>query len=110
MIDTKIIKSIKGAQTLVETFTTESETKKLLQVETGKTYLKHAIDIITGYKEDGTPIAKYTYKEVDKTQEEIEQEAKMAEFSAELRKKREEFIKTIEAQTNANKENLGGNN
>ena len=61
MIDYKMIKSISGSVDLVETFTTEPETKKLLQVETNCVYFNKVVDVIIGYsgeKEVKTPIAK----------------------------------------------------
>lgn len=77
MIQIKLIKSVDGKRDLVETSTTLPESKKLLQIETNLIYYDKAVDVIVGYKEDGTPIPKYTYREVDKTQEEIEEDKKV---------------------------------
>ena len=82
MKDTKIIKSLNGMNDLLETFTTESESKKLLQVETNIVYFDKVVDAIIGYNEDETPIIKYTYEEIDKTQEDYDKEKELAELRA----------------------------
>lgn len=87
MIDYKMVKSFSGSVDLVETFTTEPETKKLLQIETNRVYFDKVVDVIIGYSgegEDKTPIAKYTYQEIDKTEEDLNRDKELKE----LREKR----------------------
>ena len=80
MIKTNIIKSIDGKVDLCETYTTLLSSKKILQIETGNIYFDKVIDVIIGYNEDGTPKSKYTYLEVDKTQEDYDRENKLKEI------------------------------
>ena len=68
MLETKIIKI--NDRELVETATTLPESKKLLQIETNKVYFDKVIDIPN----------KYTYKEIDKTQEDLEKDKKLLEM------------------------------
>ena len=74
MIQTKIIKSINNEIDLIETSTTQSESKKLLQVETNTIYFDKVIDVIIDGK------SKYSYKEIDKTQEDLDNDKKLLEM------------------------------
>lgn len=68
MLQTKII-NINGKE-LVETSTSLPESKKLLQVETNIAYFDKVIDIPN----------KYTYQEIDKTQEDLERDKEILEM------------------------------
>jgi hypothetical protein len=78
MIQTTIIKSLNGKKDLIETSTTSPESKKLLQVETNITYFDRVIDIIINGK------SKYSYKEIDKTQEDLDNDKKLLEMKNEM--------------------------
>lgn len=80
MIKTRVVKSVGGKVDLCETYTNDIEMKKILQVETGNIYFDKVIDVIVGYNVDGTPKSKYTYQEINKTKEDIEQENKLKEI------------------------------
>lgn len=68
MIKTNII-NLNGRE-LIETLTTLPESKKLLQVETNKIYFDKVVDIPN----------KYTYREIDKTQEDLEKDRRLLEL------------------------------
>ena len=68
MIKTNII-NINGRE-LVETSTTLPESKKLLQVETNIVYFDKVVDIPN----------KYTYREIAKTQEDLERDKEILEM------------------------------
>ena len=72
MIKTNVI-NVNGRE-LVETSTTLPESKKLLQVETNVIYFDKVVDIPN----------KYTYKEIDKTQEDLERDKKLLEIKNKL--------------------------
>jgi hypothetical protein len=74
MIDFRIIESVNGESDLIETFTTLPESKKLFQVETGITYYNRVVDVIIDGK------SKYSYEEVDKTQADLDRDAKLIKF------------------------------
>jgi hypothetical protein len=78
MIQTTIIKSLNGKKDLIETSTTSPESKKLLQVETNIIYFNRVIDIIINGK------SKYSYKEIDKTQEDLDNDKKLLEMKNEM--------------------------
>ena len=84
MINTRIVKSIHGKVDLCETYTTNVKMKKLLQVETGNIYFDKVVDVIVGYNADGTPKSKYTYQEIDKTQEDYDRENELKEMELRL--------------------------
>jgi hypothetical protein len=72
MIKTNII-NVNGRE-LVETSTTLPESKKLLQVETNIIYFDKVVDIPN----------RYTYREIDKTQEELEKDKELLEIKNKL--------------------------
>jgi hypothetical protein len=74
MMQTKIIKSFNNKRDLIETSTTLPESKKLLQVETNTIYFDKVIDIIINGK------SKYSYREIDKTQEDLERDKLIIEM------------------------------
>ena len=78
MIQTKIIKSLNGKNDLIETSTTLPESKKLLQVETNIIYFDRAVDIIINGK------SKYSYKEINKNQEDLDNDKKLFEMMNEM--------------------------
>lgn len=78
MIQTRIIKSIDNKIDLIETSTTLSGSKKLLQIDTGKIYFDKVIDVIINGK------SKFSYKEIDKTQEDLARDAELLEMKNEL--------------------------
>ena len=77
MLQIDLLKNTDTGYDLIKTFTTDPGHKKLLQTETNIVYYDEVIDVIVGYNEDGTPIAKYTYKEIDKTLNDYELEARV---------------------------------
>lgn len=78
MIKTQIVKASDGKTNLIETSTTLSESKKLLQIDTGKIYFDKVVDIIIDGK------SKYSYEEIDKTQEDLVRDAELLEIKNEL--------------------------
>ena len=78
MIQTKIIKSLNGKNDLIETSTTLPESIKLLQVETNIIYFDRAVDIINNGK------SKYSYKEINKTQEDLDNDKKLFEMRSKM--------------------------
>lgn len=62
MITTRVIRDLKDATDLCETYSTENY--KLLQQDTGIVYGKSVIDPIQGYN-DGFPYSSHTYIETD---------------------------------------------
>ena len=71
MVDTRKVRDEADIMDLCETFSTEDY--KLLQTDTGKVYGKSVIDIIEGYYPNNKPYSRYTYKETDEKDEEIEE-------------------------------------
>ena len=63
MIATREYISPISERKLCETFSTQ--TKKLLQLETGAVYSENAIDVTQGYDEEGRPFSPFTYRETD---------------------------------------------
>lgn len=74
MIDTRVVKDESGTINLCETFT-DDENKVLLQVETETVYGQSVIDLIEGYDEETEkPYSRFTYEEVESTENESEDE------------------------------------
>jgi hypothetical protein len=71
MVDTRVLKDSNN-NVFCETFSTNPKNKKLLQIETNRSYFSPVIDIVKGYdNKSGKPYSPYTYKEIDKTPEDL---------------------------------------